>query len=228
MPNRGTGSYPRRGIIVRTRWGWGPGASEKSRLMPTKDPRVDEYIAKAADFAKPVLKEMRTRVHAACPDCVETVKWSTPAFDYKGAMCGMAAFKAHCMFGFWKAPLVLAGSNPHRRFRNLRSVADLPSKKEMAALIHKAMALNDDGVVVSRAAREKKMPARCPPTSPVRWPRTRKPGPPSPPSARATSANTSSGSRKRSVRKRARSAFRRPSSGSQKESRETGSISDDR
>ncbi len=102
-------------------------------------------------------------MHAACPDCVETMKWSTPAFDYKGAMCGMAAFKAHCMFGFWKAPLVLGGSNPHRRFRNLRSVADLPSKKEMAALIHKAMALNDDGVVVARAAREKKVPARVPP-----------------------------------------------------------------
>ena len=101
-------------------------------------------------------------MHAACPDCVETVKWSTPAFDYKGAMCGMAAFKAHCMFGFWKAPLVLGGSHPHRRFRNLRSVADLPSKKEMTALIHKAMALNDDGVVVARAAREKKAPARVP------------------------------------------------------------------
>ena len=130
--------------------------------MPKTDPRVDAYIARAADFAKPVLKEIRTRVHAACPDCVETVKWSTPAFDYKGAMCVMAAFKAHCMFGFWKAPLVLGGRNPHRRFRNLRSVADLPSKKEMAALIHKAMALNDDGVVVARAAREKKAPTRVP------------------------------------------------------------------
>ena len=32
----------------------------------------------------------------------------------------------------------------------------------MAALIHKAMALNDDGVVVARAAREKKAPARVP------------------------------------------------------------------
>jgi uncharacterized protein YdeI (YjbR/CyaY-like superfamily) len=77
-------------------------------------------------------------------------------------MCGMAAFKAHCMFGFWKAPLVVGGSNPHRRFRHLGSVADLPSRKEMAALIRKAMALNDDGVVVARAAREKKAPARVP------------------------------------------------------------------
>ena len=130
--------------------------------MATKDPRVDEYIAKAADFAKPILNEIRSRVHAACPACVETMKWSTPAFDYKGAMCGMAAFKAHCMLGFWKAPLVVGGSNPHGRFRRLTSVDDLPSKSEMAALIHKAMALNDDDIVVARAAREKKVPARVP------------------------------------------------------------------
>jgi hypothetical protein len=130
--------------------------------MPTKDPRVDAYIDQAAGFAKLILNEIRARVHAACPACKETMKWSTPAFDYKGPMCGMAAFKAHCMFGFWKAPLVVGGSNPHGRFRHLTSVADLPPKKEMAALIHKAMVLNDDGVVVARAAREKKAPARVP------------------------------------------------------------------
>ena len=130
--------------------------------MPNTDPRVDAYIEKAGDFAKPILKEIRARVHDACPDCVETIKWSTPAFDYKGAMCGMAAFKAHCMFGFWKAPLVVGGTNPHARFRYLESIADLPPKKEMAALIHKAMALNDNGVVVGRAPRERKATARVP------------------------------------------------------------------
>jgi len=130
--------------------------------MATKDPRVDAYIEKAADFAKPILKEIRARVHDACPRCEETMKWSSPSFQYKGMLCGMGAFKEHCMFGFWKAELVLGGSNPHGRFRNLVSVADLPSKKEMAALIHKAMALNDNGVVVARPPREKKAPARMP------------------------------------------------------------------
>jgi hypothetical protein len=101
--------------------------------MPKTDPRVDEYIAKAADFARPILREIRARVHEACPACEETMKWSTPAFDYKGALCGMGAFKAHCLFGFWKAPLVVGGSNPHGRYRNLRSIDDLPSKKETAA-----------------------------------------------------------------------------------------------
>ena len=127
--------------------------------MPKTDPRVDAYIDKAADFARPILVEIRARVHAACPDCEETIKWSSPSFQYKGMLCGMEAFKAHCMFGFWKAELVVGGSNPHARYRYLKSVADLPGKKEMAALIHKAMALNDQGVVVTRAPREKKAPA---------------------------------------------------------------------
>ena len=130
--------------------------------MATKDRRVDAYIEQAADFAKPILKEIRARVHDACPACEETIKWSTPAFDYKGPMCGMAAFKAHCMFGFWKAPLVVGGANPHNRYRQIKSVADLPAEKEMAALIRKAMSLNDEGVVVERAPRTKKAPARLP------------------------------------------------------------------
>jgi hypothetical protein len=38
---------------------------------------------------------------------VETVKWSSPFFDYKGQpMCHMAAFKEHAAFGFWKARLI--------------------------------------------------------------------------------------------------------------------------
>ena len=130
--------------------------------MPKTDARIDAYIEKAADFARPILKEIRARVHEACPACEETMKWSSPSFEYKGMLCGMGAFKAHCMFGFWKAELVVGGSNPHARFRHLTSVADLPPKKEMAALIHKAMALNDGGVVVTRAPREKKAAARVP------------------------------------------------------------------
>ena len=131
--------------------------------MGHKDPRVDAYIEKAAEFAKPILKEIRARVHEACPGCEETMKWSTPAFDYKGPMCGMAAFKAHCMLGFWKAPLVVGGADPYSRYRQIRSVADLPAKKTMAELIRKAMSLNDEGVVVERAPRTKKAPSHLPP-----------------------------------------------------------------
>src|SRR5678815_1872824 len=74
--------------------------------MPKKDPRVDAYIAKAADFAKPILKHLRKLVHTACPEVEETLKWNMPAFTYKGILCGMAAFKEHCTFGAWKHSLI--------------------------------------------------------------------------------------------------------------------------
>lgn len=51
--------------------------------MPT-DPRTDAYIEKQAEFAKPILRHIRARIHAACPEVVETVKWSRPFFDYNG------------------------------------------------------------------------------------------------------------------------------------------------
>ena len=38
--------------------------------MATLDPRVDAYIAKSADFARPILEHLRDVVHAACPDAL--------------------------------------------------------------------------------------------------------------------------------------------------------------
>ena len=74
--------------------------------MADTDQRVDAYIAKSAPFARPILTHIRKAVHAGCPDVEETMKWSAPHFVYKGMLCGMASFKAHCAFGFWKASLL--------------------------------------------------------------------------------------------------------------------------
>ena len=62
--------------------------------MGTRDPRVDAYIARSADFAKPILTHLRDLVHAACPEVEETIKWNFPHFLYKGMLCSMASFKA--------------------------------------------------------------------------------------------------------------------------------------
>ena len=48
--------------------------------MGIRDPRIDAYIAKQKEFAKPILTHLRDVVHAACPGVEETVKWSTPFF----------------------------------------------------------------------------------------------------------------------------------------------------
>ena len=133
--------------------------------MGTRDQRVDEYIQKAAPFAKPILRHIRATVHAACPDVEEAMKWSFPHFLYKGMLCSMAAFKAHAAFGFWKGSLVLGGgadADAMGQFGRLTKVADLPSRRALIAMIKKAAALNDQGVPVARTRRVQKpvaMPA---------------------------------------------------------------------
>jgi len=118
--------------------------------MPTIDPRVDAYITAAPEFARPILELARASVHEACPQVEETMKWSMPTFMHAGGiLCGMAAFKQHATFGFWKHGLVM-GEGGERTgmgsFGKMTSVRDLPPKKELVALVRKAMALNEDGV----------------------------------------------------------------------------------
>ena len=133
--------------------------------MGKTDPRVDQYIAKSADFAKPILTHLRKVVHAACPDVEETMKWSAPHFDYKGMMCGMSAFKSHCAFGFWKSSLVLDGPGSRDamgHFGRITSVRDLPSDRVLTGYIKKAATLNDAGVKVARKPPQPNKPLRVP------------------------------------------------------------------
>ncbi|MGZ8311259.1 MAG: DUF1801 domain-containing protein, partial [Allosphingosinicella sp.] len=115
------------------------------------DPRIDAYIDRQADFAKPILQHLRETVHAACPECEEAVKWSSPHFMYKGEMlAGMAAFKQHATFGFWRGSLVVGEGNEQMsgmgQFGRLASIEDLPPRAELEALVRKAMKLTDEGV----------------------------------------------------------------------------------
>jgi uncharacterized protein YdeI (YjbR/CyaY-like superfamily) len=129
--------------------------------MGTRDPRVDAYIAKQADFAKPILEHIRDVVHAACPDVEEDIKWGSPFFMYHGPMVHMPAFKEHCRFGFWKGKLVAGDSDNEDGvpFGHLKSVKDLPSKKEMTAYIKKAMKLNEEGISARKTTPRAPRPA---------------------------------------------------------------------
>ena len=127
--------------------------------MAAKDPRVDAYIADAAPFARPILKELRKRVHRACPDAVETMKWSSPYFEYGGKLlAGMSAFKQHCAFGFWHPEMRNGDTSLEGmgQFGRIASLDDLPKEKEFAMLAAKAMRLVDDGVKATPKPRAEK------------------------------------------------------------------------
>ena len=133
-----------------------------------RNPAVDTYITNSAEFARPILKRLRALMHEACPTIEETIKWGVPHFEYKGVVAGMAAFKQHAAFGFWKQRLI---KDPTGFFskgesgmggRKIRSVSELPSDAELLRFIREAVALNEQGVKVKRVAK-KKPPVKAPP-----------------------------------------------------------------
>ncbi len=131
--------------------------------MSTRDPRIDAYIAKSADFAKPILTHLREMVHTACPAVEETMKWSFPHFMYEGMLCSMASFKAHCAFGFWKGSLILEANGRSTeamgQFGRITSLGELPSRKVLTGYIKKAMALNEQGIKAPTRVKRAPMPA---------------------------------------------------------------------
>lgn len=124
--------------------------------MGKKDNKVDAYIAKSADFAKPILTHLRELVHKACPETEEVIKWGFPHFDYKGIMFSMAAFKQHCAAGFWKSKIM---KDPYNiltteektamgSLGQIKGLKDLPSDKIFIQYIKEAAKLNEDGIAL--------------------------------------------------------------------------------
>jgi len=116
--------------------------------MPSTDPRIDAYIAKSAEFARPILAHLRAQVHAACPEVEESIKWGFPNFILDGKiLAGMAAFKAHCSFGFWRreAGEQSKSGEAMGQYGRITSLADLPAQRTLRAQIKQAAALTRSG-----------------------------------------------------------------------------------
>ena len=110
-----------------------------------RDPRIDERIAQAPDFARPILEHFRALVHATIPDVEETIKWGMPHFVYRGRnVAGMASFKAHCA-------IMIAGAGRQGErdgmgsYGKLASLADLPPDEELRARLLEGKARVDAG-----------------------------------------------------------------------------------
>ena len=119
-----------------------------------KAKNTDEYIANAASYSKPILKEIRSIVLEVCPECEEKIKWLFPHFIYKGNLCSMAAFKEHCAFTFTKGELMAdpdnileqVGKTAMGQFGKITSLKDLPPKRTFKKYIKEAMRLNEEGI----------------------------------------------------------------------------------
>ena len=131
--------------------------------MPKKDPAVDAYIADAPAFAQPILKRIRRVFHRASPKIEEAIKWGAPHFVHEGLVGGMAAFKKHVSFGFWKAKAMqdpaglFSGEAKASPFAvKVASTKDLPPDDVLVGYVQEAVALNEAGVKAGPQAGRKK------------------------------------------------------------------------
>ncbi|MGC2403280.1 MAG: YdeI/OmpD-associated family protein [Acidobacteriaceae bacterium] len=121
--------------------------------IQTLGPKVDAYFAKVPPFALPIMAHLRELVHKGCPDVEETIKWSRPFFEYRGAiLCNISAFKEHCSFGFWGEEMGavlreagVLGKDGMGSLGRITSLSDLPSDKKMLSWIRQAAAFIDNG-----------------------------------------------------------------------------------
>jgi len=126
----------------------------------SRDPRVDDYIARAAPFAQPILDHLRDLVHRA-GEVEEAIKWSMPMFLYGGKIiANMAAFKAHASFGTWKRESGSTADTPDGmgQLGKLTSLADLPEDAVIIGRVQRAMATVDAGGTVRHPTAPKPPP----------------------------------------------------------------------
>lgn len=132
--------------------------------MEKYNAKVDEYIEKSPDFAKPVLLYLRETIHEMCPDAEEAIKWKFPTFMYKGKiLCSITAFKQYCSLGFWlhqemktiKELETSAEKSSMFSLGKITRMEDLPSKTLLKKAIKEAMELTDMGVTMKKAAPSK-------------------------------------------------------------------------
>lgn len=132
--------------------------------MANYNKNVDDYIAKMADFAKPILNHLREIVHTTCPDVGEDIKWGTPHYSYKGDyLCMMAGFKQHCSFSLYKAELMkdkaiqdsIKAGKKFGYMDKIKDISELPVKKILVAYIKEAMELNASGTAKPKPLKEK-------------------------------------------------------------------------
>lgn len=128
--------------------------------MEKHSAKVDEYIEKSPDFAKPILDYLREIIHEACPDAEEAIKWKFPTFMYKGKiLCFITAFKQYCSLGFWlhqeMKTLQEIETNTEKSsmfsLGKITRLEDLPSQPQLKRAIKEAMELTDMGVMMKKA-----------------------------------------------------------------------------
>jgi uncharacterized protein YdhG (YjbR/CyaY superfamily) len=100
---------------------------------------VETYLAAVPEPARSTLEKVRATIRAAAPaEATEGISYGMPAFRYKGALVGYAAFKAHCSFFPMSATLLDDFKDELGACRTSKGTMQFPLDKPLpAALVKK-------------------------------------------------------------------------------------------
>ena len=103
-------------------------------------PEVEAYLEAVPEPARATLEKIRAAIRAAAPpEAEECISYGMPAFRYKGALVGYAAFKQHCSFFPMSASLLDDFAAELAPWRTSKGTLQFPPDKPIPAALIKKM-----------------------------------------------------------------------------------------
>jgi len=101
---------------------------------------VEAYLARVPEPARTTLEKVRAAIRSAAPkEAAEGISYGMPAFRYKGALVGYAAFKEHCSFFPMSAALLDTMKDDLEGYRTSKGTLQFPMDKPLPAALVKKM-----------------------------------------------------------------------------------------
>jgi uncharacterized protein YdhG (YjbR/CyaY superfamily) len=105
-----------------------------------KAQNVDEYLAGVPEPARGTLTKVRATIRSVVPpEATEAISYGMPAFRYKGALVGYAAFSKHCSFFPMSAALIASFQDELKDFETSKGTIRFPMDKPLPAALLKKM-----------------------------------------------------------------------------------------
>src|SRR3954452_2526575 len=100
---------------------------------------VEQYLARVPEPARTTLSKIRAIIQSVVPsEATEAISYGMPAFKYKGALLGYAAFPNHCSLFPMSPPVIVAFQDELQKFETSKGTIRFPvDKPPSAALIKK-------------------------------------------------------------------------------------------
>ena len=101
---------------------------------------VDEYLAGVPEPARGTLSKIRATIRSVVPaEATEAISYGMPAFKYKGALFGYAAFSKHCSLFPMNAQLIVDFKDELKGFETAKGTIRFAIDKPPSAALIKKM-----------------------------------------------------------------------------------------